>query len=98
MQISNLPDYQAQLAQIRAQIDEVDVVLAESLLCRLQLADKIGRLKASTGQLNPSEARQTEILHQLATQFPELHPAEITAVWQTLFRLSITRQLQLIDK
>lgn len=96
--ITNLSAYAEKLAAIRAQIDEVDVVLAKSLVRRLHLADEIGRLKASTGQLDMSEARQTEILHQLATQFPELHLAEITAVWQTLFRLSITRQLQIIDK
>ena len=95
--ISNLPDYEAQLAQIRAQIDEVDVVLAESLLHRLQLADEIGRLKARTRTLAMSETRQTEIIDRLATQFPELQLAEITAVWQTLFKLSITRQLRIID-
>jgi chorismate mutase len=95
---NHLPDYETQLAQIRARIDEVDAILAESLLHRLQLADEIGRLKARTRTLAMSETRQTEIIDRLATQFPELHRAEINAVWQILFRLSITRQLRIIDK
>ena len=96
--ISNLPDYASQLAQLRAKIDEVDMVLAESLLRRLQFADEIGRLKARTGNLAMSESRQTEILHKISTQFPELQASEINAVWQTLFNLSITRQLKIIEK
>jgi hypothetical protein len=96
--ISNLPDWESQLAQIRAKIDEVDMVIAEGLLHRLQLADEVGQLKARTGNLAMSETRQTEILHKLSTQFPELQPAEINAVWQTLFKLSITRQLKIIEK
>ena len=94
----NLPEYETQLAQIRAKIDEVDMVLAESLLCRLQLADEIGQLKARAGNLAMSESRQTEILHKVSTQFPELQPSEIHEVWQTLFKLSIARQLQIIEK
>jgi len=96
--ISNLPDYASQLAQIRSKIDEVDTVLAESLLRRLQLADEIGRLKARTGNLAMSESRQTEIMHKLSTQFLELQPSEINEVWQTLFKLSIIRQQQIIEK
>jgi chorismate mutase len=96
--ISNVPDYDSQLAQIRAKIDEVDMVIAEGLVHRLQLADEIGRLKARTGNLAMSESRQTEILHKLSTQFLELQPSEINAVWQTLFKLSIIRQQQIIEK
>ena len=94
----NLSDYETQLAQIRAKIDEVDMVLAESLLRRLQLADEIGQLKARAGNLAMSESRQTEILHKVSKQFPELHPSEIHDVWQTLFKLSIARQQQIIEK
>ena len=96
--ISNLPDYESQLAQIRAKIDEVDMVIAEGLANRLKLADEIGQLKARTGNLAMSESRQTEILHRLSTQFLELQPPEIKEVWQTLFKLSITRQLKIIEK
>ena len=96
--ISNLPDYESQLAQIRAKIDEVDMVIAEGLVIRLQLADEIGQLKARTGNLTMSESRQTEILHKISTQFLELQPSEINAVWQTIFNLSITRQLKIIEK
>jgi chorismate mutase len=96
--ISTVPDYKSQLAQIRAKIDEVDMVIAEGLVIRLQLADEIGQLKARTGNLTMSETRQTEILHKLSTQFPELLASEIKEVWQTLFKISITRQLQIIEK
>ena len=96
--ISTVPDYDSQLAQIRAKIDEVDMVIAEGLVHRLQLADEIGQLKARTGILAMSESRQTEILHKISTQFLELQPSEINAVWQTLFNLSITRQLKIIKK
>ena len=96
--ISTVPDYDSQLAQIRAKIDEVDMVIAEGLVIRLQLADEIGQLKARTGNLAMSESRQTEILHKISTQFLELQPSEINAVWQTLFNLSITRQLKIIEK
>ena len=96
--ISTVPDYDSQLAQIRAKIDEVDMVIAEGLVHRLQLADEIGQLKARTGILAMSESRQTEILHKISTQFPELQASEINAVWQTLFKLSITRQLKIIEK
>lgn len=94
----NLSDYETQLAQIRDKIDEVDMVLAESLLRRLQLADEIGQLKARAGILAMSETRQTEILHKVSKQFLELHPSEIHDVWQTLFKLSIARQQQIIEK
>jgi len=94
----NLPEYETHLAQIRAKIDEVDIVLAESLLRRLQLADEIGQLKARAGNLAMSESRQTEILRKLSTQFLELHPSEIHDFWQTLFKLSIARQQQIIEK
>jgi chorismate mutase len=96
--ISTVPDYDSQLAQIRAKIDEVDIVLAENLLHRLKLADEIGQLKARTGDPTMSKSRQAEILHRLSTQFPELQPSEIHEVWQTLFNLSITRQLKIIKK
>jgi chorismate mutase len=96
--ISTVLDYESQLAQIRAKIDEVDMVIAEGLVIRLQLADEIGQLKARTGNLTMSESRQTEILHKISTQFLELHPSEIKEVWQTLFKLSITRQLKIIEK
>ena len=96
--VFNLPDYESQLVQIRAKIDEVDTVIAEGLVIRLQLADEIGQLKARTGILAMSESRQTEILHKISTQFLELQPSEINAVWQTLFNLSITRQLKIIKK
>ena len=96
--VFNLPDYESQLAQIRAKIDEVDMVIAKGLANRLQLADEIGQLKARTGNLAMSESRQTEILHKLSTQFPELLASEIKEVWQTLFKLSITRQLKIIEK
>lgn len=96
--ISTVPDYESQLAQIRAKIDEVDMVIAEGLVIRLQLADEIGQLKARTGNLTMSESRQTEILHKISTQFLELQPSEINAVWQTIFNLSITRQLKIIEK
>lgn len=94
----NLADYEAELAKIRAQIDEVDRALAQGLIRRLQLADEIGQLKASTGQLEMSEARQAQILAQLAAQFPELDQVEIAAVWQILFGLSIARQLAIMNK
>jgi chorismate mutase len=94
----NLQDIETQLDQIRAKIDAVDTVLAENLLHRLKLADEIGRLKARTGDPTMSKSRQAEILHKLSTQFPELHPSEIHEVWQTLFKLSIARQLQIIEK
>lgn len=96
--ISNLPDWDSQLAQLRAEIDEVDTVIAKGLLRRLQLADKIGHLKARSGTLAMSESRQTEILHKLSTQFPELPASEIKEVWQCLFKLSIIRQLKIIEK
>ena len=96
--LPDLPDYESRLAQLRDQIDEVDVILAENLLRRLQLADKIGGLKSRTGDPSMSKSRQAEILHKLSTQFPELQPSEIHEVWQTLFKLSIARQLQIIEK
>jgi chorismate mutase len=94
----NLQDNETQLDQIRAKIDEVDTVLAENLLHRLKLADEIGRLKARSGAPSMSKSRQAEILHRISTQFPELQPSEIHEVWQTLFKLSIARQLQIIEK
>jgi len=94
----NLQDSETQLDQIRAKIDAVDTVLAENLLHRLKLADEIGRLKARTGDPTMSKSRQAEILHKLSTQFPELYSSEIHEVWQTLFKLSIARQLQIIEK
>lgn len=94
----NLQDSETQLDQIRAKIDEVDIILAENLLRRLKLADEIGQLKARTGDPTMSKSRQAEILHKLSEQFPELHPSEIHEVWQTLFKLSIARQLQIIEK
>lgn len=94
----NLADYEAALAKLRAQIDAVDQALAQHLVHRLQLADEIGRLKASTGQLEMSETRQAQILAQLAAQFPELDQVEIAAVWQILFGLSIARQLTIMNK
>lgn len=95
---SSLPDYEADLAKLRARIDEVDLTLAQGLVHRLQLADEIGQLKASTGRLEMSAARQAEILAQLAAQFPELDPTEIAAVWQILFELSIARQQLILNK
>jgi chorismate mutase len=94
----NLQDSETQLDQIRAKIDEVDIILAENLLRRLKLADEIGQLKARTGDPTMSKSRQAEILHKISEQFPELHPSEIHEVWQTLFKLSIARQLQIIEK
>jgi len=94
----NLQDSETQLDQIRAKIDAVDTVLAENLLHRLKLADEIGRLKARTGDPTMSKSRQAEILHKLSTKFPELSSSEIHEVWQTLFKLSIARQLQIIEK
>lgn len=96
--IFDLPDYETSLAQIRAKIDEVDIVLAENLLIRLKLTDEIGRLKARSGKSTMSKSRQTEILYKLSKHFPELQPTEIEEVWQALFKLSITRQLQIIEK
>lgn len=92
------PDHETQLDQIRAKIDEVDSVIAENLLLRLKLADEIGQLKARTADPTMSESRQAEILHRLSAQFPDLQPFEITEVWQCLFKLSITRQLKIIEK
>ena len=96
--LPDLPDYESSLAQLRDQIDAVDIVLAENLLRRLQLADKIGGLKSRTGDPSMSKSRQAEILHKISTQFPELSSSEIHEVWQTLFKLSIARQLQIIEK
>lgn len=72
-----------ELAEDRLRLDEIDEQLVRLLAQRLEIGQKIGQIKARTGQPIRDAAREAEVLRTRGDLAPE-HRAAVEAVFETI--------------
>ncbi|MFQ6604475.1 MAG: chorismate mutase [Fidelibacterota bacterium] len=84
---SRKPDAQAMIAEYRRQIDQIDESLLDLLITRMDVAVKVGEVKARTGMAVADSDREKAILDRLiALTNNPLSRKHIKRIFQEIFR------------
>ena len=82
----------AEIALLRAEIDEIDLKLLRLLEKRFEIAQSIGTLKKKTGVPIKNHRRETEILTALEKRSKTISKTQLHAIWELLFQISSSLQ------
>jgi len=84
------------LLQLRKQIDRLDDRIVALLNQRLQLARKVGLIKARNGNKIYDPKREKEVLSRLlSTQKGPLNQSELCLIYQNILKISRKHQKQI---
>jgi chorismate mutase len=93
-------EFDVELERLRNKIDEVDLVIYESIYKRFLLTNEIGSLKSKHGIIEMSEKRREEIYEKMKSWAIRdgISVNLITEIYETIFDISILEQTILINK
>lgn len=91
--------YKSELEILRKEIDDVDEIIYNSLLKRLNLITKIGELKKIHGKHDMSTKRRNEIISRLKEWSIEdgVPVSLITQLYDKIFEYSVLEQILIIN-